>query len=87
MTGVLRDKDYHVIARRLSEVASHAFVMTPENPRALAAEEYAALLSSLGVEAVPYPSVKEAYAAAREAARNADTPLVCLGSLYTYSSL
>lgn len=87
MTGVLRDKDYSVIARRLAQVASHAFVMTPENPRALAAEEYAALLLSLGVDAVSYPSVKEAFAAAKDAARAAGVPLVCLGSLYTYSSL
>ncbi len=87
MTGVLRDKDYHVIASRLSEVASRAFVMTPENPRALPAEDYAALLSSLGVESVPYPSVKEAFAAAKAAAKQDGVPLVCLGSLYTYSSL
>ena len=87
MTGVLRDKDYHVIARRLSEVASRAFVMTPDNPRALVADEYAALLSSLGVAAMPYPSVKEAYAAAKDAAAKDGVPLICLGSLYTYCSL
>ncbi len=87
MTGVLRDKDYGVIARRLSEVASRAFVMTPDNPRALPAEDYAALLSSLGVSSVPYPSVKEAFAAAKAAAKEDNVPLVCLGSLYTYCSL
>ena len=87
MTGVLQDKDYHAIARRLSEVASRAFVMTPAHPRALAAEDYATLLTSLGVEAEPYPSVKEAFAAARDAAAKDGVPLVCLGSLYTYSSL
>ena len=87
MTGVLKDKDYHVIAHRLSEIASRAFVMTPDNPRALAAEDYAALLSSLGVDAVPYPSVKAALAAAKAAALRDGTPLICLGSLYTYSEL
>ena len=87
MTGVLRDKDYGVIARRLSEVASRAFVMTPDNPRALPAEDYAALLSSLGVAATPYPSVKEAFAAAKAAAKENNMPLICLGSLYTYCSL
>ena len=87
MTGVLRDKDYGVIARCLSEVASRAFVMTPDNPRALPAEDYAALLSSLGVSAMPYPSVKQAYAAAKMAAKEDNVPLVCLGSLYTYCSL
>ena len=87
MTGVLQDKDYHAIARRLSEVASRAFVMTPDNPRALPAEDYAALLSSLGVAATPYPSVKEAFAAAKMTAKEDNVPLVCLGSLYTYCSL
>jgi len=87
MTGVLQDKDYRVIARRLSEIASRAFVMTPDNPRALQAEDYAALLSTLGIEAVPYPSVKDAFASAKAAAARDGVPLVCLGSLYTYSSL
>lgn len=87
MTGVLRDKDYHVIARRLSEVAAHAFVMTPDNPRALPAEEYVAVLAGYGVTAEACRSVKEAYTKAKEAAVRDAMPLVCLGSLYTYSSL
>ncbi len=87
MTGVLRDKDYHAIARRLSEVTSRAFVMTPDNPRALPAEDYASLLSSLGVAAVAYPTVRKAYETAREAAARDGVPLICLGSLYTYASL
>ncbi len=87
MTGVLQDKDYHAIARALSAVAGRAFVLTPDNPRALAGEEYARLLESLGVPSVAYPSVKAAYTAAVAAAREDNTPLVCLGSLYTYASL
>ena len=87
MTGVLRDKDYDYIASRLSEIASRAFVMTPENPRALSAEEYAGVLSSLGVAATPYSTVKEAFNAAKVAAAHDNVPLVCLGSLYVYSSL
>ena len=87
MTGVLQDKDYHTIARRLSEIASRAFVMTPDNPRALPAEDYAALLSTLGVKSEPYRSVKEAFATAKKSAKRDGVPLVCLGSLYTYSSL
>ena len=87
MTGVLRDKDYCVIARRLSEIASRAFVMTPDNPRALDGKEYASLLSSFGVSAKAYPSVKEAFDHAKQTALRDGIPLVCLGSLYTYSSL
>ena len=87
MTGVLQDKDYVAIAQALASVASRAFVLTPENSRALAGEEYAALLESNGVPSIAYPSVKETYAAAVAAARRENVPLICLGSLYTYASL
>lgn len=87
MTGVLQDKDYHTIARAIATVAERAFVLTPDNPRALAGEDYAQLLEENGVPSAAYPSVREAYAAAVAAAREDNTPLVCLGSLYTYASL
>lgn len=87
LTGVLKDKDYTAIAQQLASVASRAFVLTPDNPRALAGEEYAALLESLGVPATAYGSVGEAYTAARAVAEADGIPLLCLGSLYTYASL
>ena len=87
LTGVLQDKDYRAIAADLATVAGRAFVLTPENPRALAGETYAALLTDLGVPAVAYSTVEAAYAAAKEAAVQDNVPLVCLGSLYTYASL
>lgn len=87
LTGVLKDKDYGYIAARLSEIASRAFVLTPDNPRALPAEEYAAVLSEKGVDSVGYPTLAEAYGAARSAARQDGVALLCLGSLYTYSEL
>lgn len=87
LTGVLRDKDYLAIADCLASVAQRAFVLTPDNPRALPAEEYAAVLQERGVAAQGYGSVREAYAAARAAAEAEGLPLLCLGSLYTYASL
>ncbi len=87
LTGVLKDKDYTTIARRLAEIASRAFVLTPDNPRALDGEEYAALLSSFGVPAAVYPSAAEAYRAAASISAADNTPLICLGSLYTYAAL
>ena len=87
LTGVLKDKDYHCMAKELSTVASRAFVITPENFRALPGAEYAALLESLGVKAQAYASVSEALAAAKAAAKEGGVPLCCLGSLYTYASL
>lgn len=87
LTGVLQDKDYRAIAADLATVAEEAFVLTPDNPRALAGEEYAALLMGLGVPATAYSTVTEAYTVARGAAESRQIPLVCLGSLYTYASL
>ena len=87
LTGVLQDKDYHAIAADLATVAQRAFVLTPDNPRALPGETYAALLTELGVPAVAYPTIEAAYTAAKERAQEEGIPLVCLGSLYTYASL
>ena len=87
MTGVLRDKDYTAIARDLATVASKAFTLTPDNPRALSAEEYAEVLTKAGIESYPSDSIKEAYSRARNAAGADGVPLICLGSLYVYSSL
>lgn len=83
-TGVLKDKDYNVIAKTLSEVASTAFTITPDNARALSAEEYAGVLESYGIAATPCKSISEALTLGRVAAKSADTALCCLGSLYTY---
>lgn len=87
LTGVLRDKDYNFIAKELSKVAQRAFTLTPQSPRALSAESYAEVLSSVGVPAAPHESIETALKAAKKAAKEANVPLVCLGSLYTYSDL
>ncbi len=87
LTGVLKDKDYTAIATELSSVATRAFTLTPDNPRALTAKEYANVLERAGICATPSESIEEAFRKAREAAKNDGVPLVCLGSLYVYSSL
>ena len=86
-TGVLRDKDHKYIAGKLGEIAERAFTITPENPRALKAEDYAAELSEVGVFAEPYPSIEAALSAAKDVAKNEGKALVCLGSLYTYQDV
>ena len=87
LTGVLKDKDYGYIASRLSEIADRAFTLTPDNPRALCAEEYADELCKNGVLANGFDSLKNAYETARREAQNDGKALVCLGSLYTYAEL
>jgi len=87
LTGVLRDKDYFAIAKDLSRVARHAFVMTPANPRALSAVEYAEVLAAEGIPSEAFSSLEDALEAALTAARQDGVPLICLGSLYVYADL
>jgi dihydrofolate synthase/folylpolyglutamate synthase len=87
VTGVMADKDYQYMAGRIAEVASTVFCLTPDNPRALAAEKYAEVFESLGVHAVACASVREAVASAYAYAMDSDTPVVSLGSLYMYGEV
>ncbi len=87
ITGVLADKDYNAVARSISSVASSAYTITPENPRALSAADYASVLSKIGVDATPAKSVEDAVRLAIERAAKEGKPVFCLGSLYTYSAV
>ncbi len=87
LTGVLKDKDYDFIAGELSTVAERAFTLTPDNPRALTANEYADVLKSKGVSAEAHDSIEAAFRAAKNAARKDGKALLSLGSLYTYTDI
>lgn len=84
ITGVLRDKDHDYIASKLSEVVDRAFTITPDNTRALSAEDYAFELRQYGVAAEGCESIKVAIERATEEALKMGRVVVCLGSLYTY---
>ena len=86
-TGVLSDKDYVAIAKSLSQIASHAFTITPDNPRALSADKYRDILAEFGVIATPCENIEEAIEKGVLTALENDTALCCLGSLYTYSGV
>ncbi len=85
MTGVLKDKDYFYIAKKLNEITDFAVIFTPENPRALDKEDYAKILNDEGIETVTQDTIKEAYNYAVSLAKEKNMPLVILGSLYTYA--
>lgn len=87
LTGVMRDKDYVYIARKFAQISDRAFTLTPDNPRALPANEYAAVLGEAGIKATAHSSVREAFAEALSFARQTGAPLVCLGSLYMYCEI
>ena len=87
LTGVMRDKDHSFIAKQLSQIAQEAFTVTPDNPRSLSAVEYAEELTREGISAHAFENIDEALSLAKREARKNNTPLVCLGSLYLYSSI
>jgi len=87
VTGVLADKDYDFIAKKITRVAGKVFTLTPDNPRALSATDYALHLCSLGADATPAGSVYDAVRLATDYATKTGTPVVCLGSLYTYAEV
>ena len=87
VTGVMADKDYNYMAGRMSECADTVFCLTPDNPRALKAEDYAKVFESLGVNAIPCESVATAVEKAAEWGRENRKAVVALGSLYMYGEV
>ena len=87
VTGVMADKDYRYMASRIAEVVDTVFCLTPDNPRALPAKDYAAVFESLGVSAASFATVDEAVDAAMKWGREIGRPIVCLGSLYMYGEI
>lgn len=87
ITGVMADKDYNYMAKRIASVAKQVFCLTPDNPRALPSSEYAKLFNSLGVGNLACPSVDSAVKSAVDWARKENCPVICLGSLYMYGDI
>ena len=87
LSGVMADKDYDAMIATLSPVTARAFTVTPQNPRSLPAEDYAAHFAAHRVDARAFGNVPEALAAAIADSRANGRPLVCLGSLYLYAEL
>ena len=85
--GVMADKDRGEMIETMKPVAARAFAVTPNNPRALTADEYAAQLASFGIPAMSYASVAEGVKAAIESSKKEGIPLICLGSLYLYEEV
>ena len=87
LSGVMADKDRSEMIETMKPITAHVFAVTPNNSRALVAEEYAAQLASYGILATPYASVAEGVNVAVESSKQAKIPLICLGSLYLYEEV
>lgn len=87
LSGVMMDKDFDAMIEALKPVAGKIFTVTPHNPRALSAKEYAEHCKRHGLTAQAYDSVKDAVGEAVRQSREDSVPLICLGSLYLYQEI
>lgn len=87
LTGVMEDKNYDEMIEDLKRVAHAVFTVRPENPRALDAERFAEVFRKHSISATAFESIEAGVAAALEASKREDRPLICLGSLYLYNSI
>ena len=81
LTGVLSDKDYHCMYRSVADAAAEFITVTPDNPRALTAQELARYLLSFGKPVFPCDTVADGVRLALEHAGK-DGTVLCYGSLY-----
>ena len=84
VSGVLKDKDYKKIASKIGGVSKTVYTVTPDSPRALDAKDYAEVFNENGCNAVAFDSFDEAVKAAYTDSLKKGTPILCVGSLYSY---
>lgn len=84
VSGVLKDKEYQKIAKKISSVAKKVYTVTPDNERALDARDYAEVIKENGTDAVAFDDFDTAVSQAYGDSSKSGTPLLCVGSLYSY---
>ena len=87
LTGVMADKDFTPMVKRMAEIAQRVFAVRPNNDRAMDALDYAKIYEDMGIPAKGYGSVPEAVDAAMDACLADHKALLCLGSLYMYGEV
>lgn len=84
LIGVMADKEYHLYADMLGELANAIFTVKPDNSRSLDSSVLAETFRNKGVKAIAcdvyFEGVKTAYTYAAENG----LPLIALGTLYMY---
>lgn len=87
LTGVLADKEYVSMALQLQKIAASVFCVTPDNPRALSAEDYAVVFAKAGMLARPAQSIDDGLETAMQKATSDGKPVLIVGSLYMYKDV
>jgi len=81
VTGVLRDKDYLVMAPMFADMAKKFFLITPDSHKALSADDLTNVYENLGVKTEICDSVEKAIDLALKSITS-DGVVVIAGSLY-----
>lgn len=87
LTGVMSDKDYSEMAKKLAPFADKVYTVTPNTPRSLPSTELADVYRTHGAKSVDCGTVENGYKTAFEDSKKRNKALVCLGSLYMYSEV
>jgi len=86
IVGMLRDKDVSGSMALISKHFQRVFTVTPNNPRAMSAQDLAAIVSVFCKAVVPYDDKKKAYSDALANTGKDDALIIC-GSLYLASEI
>lgn len=82
--GVMADKNYDAMLKILSPHVNHAFVITPNNPRALSQNELLSILKKYNIKASACSDISISVSEAKKHSKENAVPLIILGSLYMY---
>ncbi len=77
--GVMADKDHEYMLSVIAPLAKRIITVTPDNPRALSAENAAVEARKFGINAISAENIQDAVDMALE---YDDSPIIALGSLY-----
>ena len=87
LVGVLQDKDFDSLARILDETASEYVCISPNNPRALPAEELAKCLEKFGKKVSVCDSIEDGVETAMDIAAGKNGMVCAVGSLYSVGDI
>ncbi len=87
LAGVMADKDYNSMAKTLFPFIKEAFTVTPDNSRALSAEELCRVFKDFDIPATACKTAYEGVKAAVSAAKEHKLPIVTCGTLYMYKQI
>ena len=84
--GILKDKDYRVCIKKISEISDMFIALSPNNPRALPVEEIKNIAGEYCKNTLSFNDINEAVEKLLNSTNDDDAILVC-GSLYLLSDI